>query len=324
MPPAAAAHPSFERGRVVQGLIALLMKGRTQAIVATVMFGMLALTVTPVAIASAAVVVLATLRNGGREGLLVVVSATLAMAGLGGLMFGMPLALAILGLILWLPAWGLASVLGRSGSLARTLEAASFGAVLLVVAQYLLLGDPAEYWEKLLREYVQGRLDPAVIPQADQQQLLGLIAAWMPGGVAVSWLLLMTLAVFVGRWAQARLDKPGAFGEEFRQLRFSRTWLLLLPVLLASTFWGDASDPSVLGQLYLVGMTLYLFQGISMVHGLVKITGAQAAWLFGLYFLMLVGAPHSVTAIAAAGYADGWLDFRAKVRARPDRSQGPD
>jgi len=296
----------------VKGLITLVMKGRMQAIVATVVTAMAALLITPMAVVSAAVVVLATLRNGAREGLVVAVSGILAIAGLGGLMFQMPLALALLGLMLWMPAWGLAVVLGNSGSLDRALEGAAFGGLALVGAQYVLLQDPGAFWGEMLQQYVQ--FDPAAIPEDQQRELLSSIAGWMPGGVAASWMISMGLALMLGRWGQALLDRPGAFGAEFRELRFSRTWLFLVPVLLGIGFLAYGGEPSLAGQFYLVGMTLFLLQGISVAHALVNNLGAQAGWLFGLYFLLLVGAPYSFTAIAAAGYADGWLNFRAKVR----------
>jgi hypothetical protein len=308
----------------MKGLVTLVMKGRMQAIVATVLTATLALMVTPLAVISAAIVVLATLRNGAREGLLVALSGALAIAGLGGLTMQMPLAFGLFGLLLWIPAWMLASILGSSHSLARTLEAAAFGGLLVVGIQYLLMGNPAEIWGSILQQYMQGQFDPAVISEDQQQQLMAVISGWMPGGVAASWLISMSLAVLLGRWAQALLEKPGAFGAEFRELRFSTTWLILVPVLLALSFFVYGGEPSLAGHFYLVGMALFLLQGISVAHALVERLGKQTIWLFGLYFLLFVGAPHSVTAVAAAGYADGWLNFRAKVRGGSDQPPGPE
>jgi hypothetical protein len=308
----------------VKGLITLVMKGRMQAIAGTVLTATLALMVTPLAVVSAAIVVLATLRNGAKEGLLVALAGAMAFALLGGLAMQMPTPFGLFGLMLWLPAWLLASVLGSSHSLARSLEVAAFGGLLVVGVQYLFLGAPAEFWGGILQQYMQGQFDPAVIPEDQQQQVLQTIAGWMPGGVAASWLISMSLAVLLGRWAQALLEKPGAFGAEFRELRFSMTWLVLVPVLLAISFFVYGGEPSLAGQFYLVGMTLFLLQGISVAHALVNRLGKQTGWLFGLYFLLFVGAPHSVTAIAAAGYADGWLNFRAKVRGGSDQSPGPE
>ena len=75
-------------------------------------------------------------------------------------------------------------------------------------------------------------------------------------------------------------------------------------------------EPSLIGQLYLVGMVLFMIQGVSVAHGLVAEFGASSAWLVGLYLLLILVAPQGATMVALAGYADGWLDFRARARAR--------
>ncbi len=302
-------------------LLALAMKGRAQAVMATVVTAMVALLISPLSIVSNGLVMLATVRNGPREGLLVVALSAVAMALLGGLIFRAPAVLGFLGLMLWLPAWGLATVLGRTGSLARTLELATVLGMLVVGAQYLWLGDPAAFWSGLLQEYMQASWDPTVIPEAEQRALLHQLSVWMPGGIGAVWTLSMMLAVLFARWAQASLTQPGAFGEEFRRLRVSRPWLILLPVLLAAAMLSR--QPSLLGQLYVVVMVLFLLQGLSMAHAIVNGTGASRGWLFGLYFLLIVGLPHSITALAAAGYVDGWLDFRARLRGG-DEPPGPE
>jgi len=285
-----------------------------------VVTAMMALLITPLSLVSAGLVVLATLRNGPREGMLVVLLSGVAFALLGLLIFQQPLPLLGLGLLLWAPAWALASVLGRTSSLMRALETAALVGFALVALQYLVLGDPSEFWAKLLQEYIGQALDPAAIPEGDQRQLLAMVAGWMPGGAAASWVLSVALGLMFGRWGQAVLDGSGGFGREFRGLRVSRFWLFVLPALLGLGLLGE--DANIAGQFYLVGLVLFILQGLGVAHGLVAISGASPGWLFGLYFLLFVGLPHSVTALAAAGYADGWLDFRARVRGRREPPSG--
>ena len=300
----------------MKALITWVMKGRTQAIMATAVSGMLALMITPMALISAALVVLATLRNGAREGLVVVLSAGFAIAGLGGLIFNMPLAMAIMGLVLWLPAWGSGLLLGQSRSLSKTIEILAMAAIGLVVAQYLLLGDPNAYWDGLITEYMKLQFDTAVVPEADQQALATAIAGWMPGGVAASWLSSSSVAVFIALWMQAKLNQSNEFGQAFRAFAVSRVWLWLVPITLLPSLLSD-QGPTLLGQLYLVGTTLFLLQGLSVAHAWVHQKGeSKRGWIYGLYFVLFVGLPYSVTAIAAAGFADGWLNFRAKIQSK--------
>lgn len=299
-----------------------VMKGRMQAVIAATVLAMLALLVTPLALLSAAVVVLAVLRQGWKEGALVVASALLAIAGLGGLLFQMPLATLLIGGLLWGPAALLGTVMGRTGSLRLAIEAAALAAAAIVFLQYGLLADPAAFWGDALNEFLAQRVDPQTLDESNVGALVDMMAGWMPGGVAATWLLATVASLALARYWAALLDHPGAFGEEFRQLRFGRWLLLLVPVLLVVGVLLTGGEPSLIGQLYLIGMVVFLIQGISVAHGLVGEFGASPAWLVGLYLLLVFAAPQGATMVALAGYADGWLNLRARARARRSGTGG--
>ncbi|MGB5672371.1 MAG: hypothetical protein WBM71_17665, partial [Sedimenticolaceae bacterium] len=277
---------------------------------------LLALLVTPLGLASAAVVMLTVLRQDWKESVLVLGSALLAIAGLGGLLFQMPVATLLTGLVLWAPAAVLGGVMRRTGSLRLAIEAATIGAAAIVLLQYGLLADPAAFWADALNEFLARRLDEETLAASNVDQLIAMMAGWMAGGVAATWFLGAVASLLLARYWASLLDRPGAFGEEFRQLRFGRWLLFLVPVLLLVGVVLTGGEPSLIGQLYLVGMVLFLIQGVSVGHGLVAEFGASPAWLLGLYLLLIFVAPHGATMVALAGYADGWLNFRARARAR--------
>lgn len=293
-----------------------VMKGRMQAVIAATVLAVLALLVTPLAFISAAVVVLTVLRQGWYEGLLIVLSALLAIAGLGGLLFQMPIGAALVGLLLWVPAAVLGAILGRTGSLRIAIEAAALGAAMVVVLQYLLLDNPAAFWGEILREFLAQRMGAEQVESANLGQVIGLLAGWMPGGVAATWFVAYLGALLLARYWAAMIDRPGAFGEEFRQLRFGRWLLWLAPLLLGLGVIATGGEPSFVGQMYLVSMLVFVVQGLSVGHALAKEYEASPAWLLGLYLILVFVAPQGATMIALAGYADGWLDFRARARAR--------
>ncbi|MCB1785292.1 MAG: hypothetical protein H6953_03850 [Chromatiaceae bacterium] len=293
-----------------------VMKGRMQAVIAASVLAMLGLLVTPAVLLSAAVIMLTVLRQGWREGLLVLASALLAIAGLGGLVFQMPIALAVLGAMLWVPAAVLGGILGKTGSLRLAIEIASIGAGLIVLAQYASLGDPAAFWSDALNAFLSLRIDAETLANADLGPLVELMAGWMAGGVAATWLLGNVLSLSLARYWSALLDRPGAFGDEFRALRFGRWLLILVPALLVFGVILTGGRPNLVGQLYLVGMVVFLIQGLSFAHWLVAEFSGSGAWIVGLYLLLILVAPQSATMVALAGYADGWLDFRTRVRAR--------
>lgn len=293
-----------------------VMRGRMQAVVVATVLAMLALLVTPLGLISAAVIALTFLRQGWKEGALVLGSALLAIAGLGGLLFQMPAGTLLVGVLLWVPAAALGAIMGRTGSLRLAIEAAAVLAAGVVLAQYALMADPAAFWSDALNEFLRERLDEEILAKADLDQFIGLMAGWMAGGMAAVWFLGSVISLLLARYWSSLIDRPGAFGEEFRQLRVGRWLLLLVPVLLLVGVVLTGGEPSLVGHLYLVGMMVFLVQGISVAHGLVAEFSGSPAWLVGLYLLLIFVAPQGVTMVALVGYTDGWLDFRARARAR--------
>ena len=293
-----------------------VMKGRMQAVIVATVLAVLALLVTPLGLLSAAVITLTVLRQGWKEGVLVLGSALLAITGLGGLLFQMPMATLLIGLLLWVPAAGLGAVMGRTGSLRLAIEVASIVAAAVVVLQYLLLADPAAFWGDALNEFLVRRLDEEMLAASDFEPLIEMMAGWMAGGVAATWFLGSVASLLLARYWSSLIDKPGALAEEFRQLRFGRWLLLMVPLLLLVGVVLTGGEPSLIGQLYLIGMVVFLIQGVSVAHGLVAEFGVSPAWLVGLYLLLVFVAPQGVTMVALVGYTDGWLNFRARARAR--------
>ena len=293
-----------------------VMRGRMQAVVVATVLAVLALLVTPLGLISAAVIALTFLRQGLKEGGLVLGSALLAITGLGGLLFQMPMGALLVGVLLWGPAAALGAIMGRTASLRLAIEAAAVLAALVVLAQYVLMADPAAFWADALNEFLRERLDQEMLATADLDEFIGLMAGWMAGGMAAVWFLGSVVSLLLARYWSSLIDRPGAFGEEFRQLRFGRWLLLLVPVLLLVGVILTGGEPSLVGHLYLVGMMVFLVQGISVAHGLVAEFSGSPAWLVGLYLLLILVAPQGVTMVALVGYTDGWLDFRARARAR--------
>jgi hypothetical protein len=300
----------------MKALASLVMRGRTSAIAVASVLAVLSLIILPLGLLSAAVIALVALRHGAKESALVTAGGLLALAGLGGLIFGKPATLVLLGLLMWLPSVGLGLLLRASRSLALTLEIALLASAGLVIGQYLL-GDPVAYWSVLMDEFLSEMADPSVMGEADRQRVVTTMAPWMVGGVAAAWFLQQALVLFLARYWQAALYNPGGFRTEFHGLRLRRWLFFALPVLLlASLLQGQGASP--LAQFVLVLEAGLLLQGVALVHGLVGRLGAGIGWLIGFYSLLVVGMPHTVTLVTLAGFLDGWLDFRSKLRSRSD------
>ena len=302
----------------MKALAAFIMRGRMQATIVASVLVVLALLLTPLGVVSAAVVGLVALRQGVREASLVMLMGALALALLGLLLFGQPMALALTGILLWLPLVILGEVLRITRSLRLAVELAVLGGFLLVGLQYLLLGDVAAFWQETLGQYLGQFMNPELVSEQERLEMAAAIAPWMAGGLGAAWFLQLVVSLFLARGWQAALYHPGGFGEEFYQLRLGRWLLILVPVLLVAGML--AGTPALFSQLGLVGMSAFFVQGVSVVHALTSRNKSGQYWLIGFYFLLIIGMPASFTAVSAAGYADGWLNIRARVRPRKNDS----
>ena len=103
------------------------------------------------------------------------------------------------------------------------------------------------------------------------------------------------------------LDREGAFGREFRGLRLGR---VAAGIAVAVCLAAALTQTSPLVGLALVAVTVYLFQGLAVVHGVVAARGMARGWLIGLYVLALLLPPQVVTGLALVGAFDAWADFR--------------
>ena len=181
--------------------------------------------------------------------------------------------------------------------------------------------DPVATWRDLLEPIVQSLVDSQLLDQAQQQGLLETMAHWMPGMVAAGFFLQSSVALFLARWWQAVLYNPGGFQTEFHRLRMHRAVavitlgiLLLRPLGVVGGFWDYTA---------MLLLAAWFLQGLALAHGVLHLVDAKIGWLVGLYLLLLFAMPHTVMALAAAGFADGWIDFRARLRAgKPPKETG--
>ena len=138
----------------MNGFLAFVVRGRTQAIVVATLAMLLPLT----SFVSAAVVGLVTLRYGMADGALVLVATLAASSGLGWLVFGELQGVVAFAVLLGLPVLMLAGVLRATASQGLMLTAAGALGAVVISGIHLLTGDPAAWWRGLLTRHV---LEPA-------------------------------------------------------------------------------------------------------------------------------------------------------------------
>lgn len=296
----------------MQGIAAFVMAGRLRAVVAAVGFGMLALLLPPVALLSGAVVALVALRLGPREALYVAGLGILALMALTGFASGQPLLGLVYGVAQWLPPLVLAQVLRRTVSWTVTLQTALLFGAGVVLAIHGLADDPAAMWQGLLDETVRPMFEQGAMSPADVEAALSEAARMMTGAFAASLLLSLTLTLLLARYWQAALYNPGGFRTEFHALRVGR-WpaMAVLALLVAGLLTGQ----SLPVELAIVGLAVYLLQGIALMHALAARLKWHVGWLVGMYVLLLLVLPHVSVLLAAMGLIDSFADIRQRLAA---------
>ena len=84
---------------------------------------------------------------------------------------------------------------------------------------------------------------------------------------------------------------------------------------------GDQAPDWVRHGLVL-GLTVFLLQGLAVVHGVARLRQLHKAWLIALYILLFL-APQAALLLAGIGLVDGVFDPRRRLeraRAEPDET----
>ncbi len=297
----------------MRALLALIMRGRAQAMTAAAVCAALSLLFPPLSYASGAVIGLATLRQGAREGALVIGGSVLLCGVFAFLVAGTPApALAFLAMS-WLPAWLVAAALAATRSQGVALLASAGLGALAVVAMHLALGDPARWWRDALGEFFAPALESAGGEAG--QRLVEVLDVWAPRmtryfGAAVTGGV--TLSVLLARWGHSVLDNPGGFGQEFRTLDVGRVALGVCLVLVAVGLFAGAPG-TLIGDLVGPVTVVLMFQGLAVAHGVVRNRGLARGWLVAMYVLLVVPPHLAVSVLAVTGLLDGWLGLRARA-----------
>ena len=291
-------------------LARFILKGQSQAALVAATMAILGMLVPPAAWLSAAAIVLVTLVNGPQRGLITTGLALLGTAVFSYLIFSAPQIAVIFVLLAWLPAWLAAMLLRQTVSLAFSLQVLGAMTLLAVVMIYALAPNFGELWRE--------PLDLMVMQLAQQSEEFSLqelkqteewLIKFLPGLFASSLMFGTMLSLFIGRWWQAVFYNPGGFAEEFQSLNLGKTSAV---IALALMLMAVVIDNVFTFALATVVFVLYLIQGLSLLHAVIKKRQMSASWLFVFYMVMFF-IPHLVLLMVFAGITDPWLDIRQRT-----------
>ncbi len=298
----------------MQWLASFVMRGRSQAVMATSVLAMLSMVMPPLSLLSSASVALITLREGRNTGLQVIGLSLLACVVLSTIVLGSPAPAIGLALLLWFPMWVLGQVLREMRSLGFAIQSALLFGLMTIGYFYLQSGDPIADWQEIFASLANSFTEAGLYKAVESQQLVDELARWMTGFFAASYVLQLVASLLLARWWQSLLYNPGGFQQEFHQLRLSKS-LAYVGAVLAVVSLLDASG-DLLRYLMVVLMAAYLVQGLAVAHGTVKLLGLNRAWLIGVYIMLVITGPQMMVLLSMLGLADIWMNFRAKAASK--------
>jgi hypothetical protein len=310
----------------MRSLAGLIVAGPLQAIgivtLCTVLGYLLPPLTSPLNYVGAAALALYSLATGARGGMLVLLGAAVATGVLAELLLGREggvmaahagTSVVAASLLLWVPVWLSAGVLRATLSLAMALLVLAALAMTGVLLVFVLLGDPALWWQQVLQEMVDRLVEAGITTNGDGlSELVRTVAPLMTGVVASGLEFAAATCLVLGRWWQSLLVKPGALRTEFYALRLNGGLSLAgaAIVAVASLELGVVSD--IAAQWALIAMVVFLFVGLAVLHATLARLKAGRMWLIIAYVLMSL-LPQALLMVVVTGLLDPWLDLRRRT-----------
>ncbi len=286
-----------------------IMAGRFQAIGFVIVLALLPL----LGLFANAAIALVALRKGWQEGLLLTLVGSIAVAIFTyieqhNLAFGFFLAW-----IQWAPIVLFAWVLSQTVSWEATLQGLLGLSAVAVFLLNTLIPDSSAFWLDLFSTTMNVNATSLSAENKENlkvlEEALTEIAPLLPGILVALSTVMITIALLMARNWQAQLYHPGGFGEEFRELRVGKAAALIVLILVVIAF---VMKTNIVLELLMCGVAIFLFQGIALIHALVKLRNMHQLWLVAMYLLLILLNVQMAVMLAAVGIIDSFADFRQR------------
>ncbi len=294
-------------------MASFIMAGRMQAAIFIVLSTLVSLALPPLALFTNAAIGLITLKQGWQQGVLFALLGSILIAGVAVFLKQEPSAGLTAGLASLLPIVLIASILAFSRSWDKTLQATLLLTCGGVLVFHMIHPDTTSYWQPILEKYKPALHQIYQLSDSKMDEYITQAASWATGTFAAIFALFGILSLIVARNWQAMLYNPGGFGEEFRNIRIGKPASIALLIGIVIAVFTGLQLPI---ELIMVGIAVFMFQGLSLAHSIVKRFDANGLWLVGLYVLMFLLLVQMIVLLATFGIIDNFADFRKKFAKR--------
>lgn len=290
-----------------------LLRTRIHSILTISVLTVLSLFVSPLSyFISGAPMGLVALRKGPVAGLQVALGSLLLLALLAMALKTQPLIPGALMFFVWLPVITCALVLRATQSQGLSVLCAGIAGIVFAVYINLTIEQFQEWWRAWFDYWKEYAAPNFTLQQLERiyEAVNPLISAFLVSGFVLSLITTTLLA----RWWQSTLFNPGGFRSEFYSLRLPRS--LVFPTLLGLfAFLFMANDmPLALRDVLIVVLILYLYQGLSIIHGFIHGGGLSIGWLIAMYALFFLLPLVVVLLVVGAGIVNACLVKTAGIK----------
>lgn len=284
-----------------------IMAGRIQAAIFVVLSTLISLMIPPLIVFCNAAIALITLRKGWQQGIIYTLLASVTLVTVSVLLEHQASRGFLAGLATWLPMVLIASALAITRSWSKTLQL-----ILLITTAGILLfhfihPDAEAYWRPVLEQFKPLLKQAYQLSDKKIDENINNVASWMTGTFAAALALISIVSLIIARNWQALLYNPGGFGKEFTEINLGKPAAI---AVLGGIAIAVLTMNHLVIELIMAGIAIFMFQGLSLAHALVKQRGMKAGWLVGLYVLMFLLLVQMIVLLATFGIIDTFVDFR--------------
>ena len=291
-------------------MASFIMAGRIQAAIFVIVSTLISLLLPPLIIFNNAAIALITLRKGWQQGVIYTLLATFILVVISILLNQTAGSGLVAGLATWLPVVLIASILAMTTSWGKALLSTLILGTLGIILFHLWHPDATAYWKPVIEQMKPLLQQAYQLNEGSIDDKINEAAGWMTGTFAAAISIIAILSLIIARNWQAMLYNPGGFGEEFREIRLGKQTAIALVVGIAIAV---VTGNQLIIELIMVGVAVFMFQGLSLAHALVKQREMHIGWLIALYVFMFLLLIQMIVLLATFAIIDNFVDFRSKA-----------
>jgi hypothetical protein len=206
----------------------------------------------------------------------------------------------------WLPLLLLTLLLTGTRSLALTMQVTVIAAVMAMVGFYLVVPDPAAFWQPYLTTMAE------IVRQNNLELNTEMLnAEVMTVSATLAFWMLYITGLLLGYGLYTKLPANSAGFGRFRDLNFGR---VIASIMAVASLLALVVDVGWLQNVAFVMFVVFWIQGLAIVHWMHAQQLLPLGAVVAVYILLPLLQVLLITVLGILGYMDAWFEFRRRVK----------